>query len=100
MRVFWAIDRALGGERPPSAVQQWFAALHPVRLALTTSACWIALVLWCVPGDVQRADLVVGLPSGIVACTLIGWMAYYERARQQRLRQLGIWDGTRENRCL
>jgi xanthine/uracil permease len=93
VRAFWAADRALGGQRPPGKTQRWFAARHPVRLALTTSICWAAFFL-LFSDDVQLADLVIGLPAGIVASAIIGLMAHYEKLRQQRLRRLGLWDGT------
>ncbi|MBY8882554.1 hypothetical protein [Actinacidiphila acidipaludis] len=93
VRALWAVDRALGGQRPPGRLQRWLAARRPVRVAVTTGLCWVTLFLCCA-GDLQRADLVVGLPSGVAACVLIGWSVSYERARQERLRRLGVWDGT------
>jgi len=92
VRAFWAVDRALGGQRPPGRAQRWFEARRPVRPAVTTGACRLGFLLWCTD-DVQLADRVVGLPVAVAPCVLIGWPASYERARQERLRRLGLWDG-------
>jgi hypothetical protein len=90
VRAFWAVDRFLGGERPPTRTQK-FVARHPVLLALLTGTLWAACFL-LLPG-VQQSDFVVAPVGSFLLGGILGLTALYERRRQRRLRRLGLWDG-------
>ncbi|MGW0964645.1 hypothetical protein [Streptomyces sp. NPDC002516] len=91
VRAFWAVDRFLGGERPPTRTQK-FTARHPVVLALLTGSVWAAYFL-LLP-DVQPSDYVIAPTGGLLLGGVFGLTALYERHRQRRLRRLGLWDGS------
>ncbi|MER6080768.1 hypothetical protein [Streptomyces sp. NPDC001833] len=91
VRAFWAMDRLLGGERPPTRTQK-FTARHPVVLSLLTGAVWAAYFL-LLP-DVQPSDYVIAPIGGFLLGGIIGLTALHERHRQHRLRRLGLWDGS------
>lgn len=91
VRSFWAVDRFLGGERPPSRTQK-FAARHPLLVTLLTGTAWCAYFL-VLPG-VQPSDLVIAPVGGPLLGGVFGLTALYERRRQRRLRRLGMWDGS------
>ncbi|MEU2735805.1 hypothetical protein ABZ656_10265 [Streptomyces sp. NPDC007095] len=91
VRVFWAVDRFLGGERPPTRTQK-FTARHPVLLALVTGTVWAAYFL-LLPG-VQQSDFVIAPVGGFLLGGVLGLTALYERLRQRRLRRRGLWDGS------
>ena len=64
IRMFWAIDRSLGGERPPTRTQK-FAARHPLGLAaciaIASGGFFFAL------SDESLPDaLVTGLVGGVL----------------------------------
>lgn len=52
MRTFWAVDRFLGGERPPTRTQK-FAARYPVLPACLAGTIWVAYFL-LLPGSSPR----------------------------------------------
>jgi hypothetical protein len=90
--VFWAGDRALGGQRPPTRIQKWVAR-HPIGSGLCAA---IPSTLFCLalsrgeePNDPFFA-VVFGLAMGLV----FGLTAYSERLRQRRLKRLGLWNGS------
>ncbi|MFF4832162.1 hypothetical protein [Streptomyces sp. NPDC001315] len=91
VRAFWAVDRFLGGERPPARTQK-FAARHPVLLTLLAGTVW-AVYFLLLPG-VQPSDFVIAPVGGLLLGGILGLTALYERARQRRLRRLGLWDGS------
>lgn len=91
MRAFWAVDRFLGGERPPTRAQK-FVARHPVLLTLLTGTAWAAYFL-LLPG-VQQSDFVIAPVGGFLLGGVFGLTALHERLRQRRLRRLGLWDGS------
>ncbi|MEV6995667.1 hypothetical protein AB0N87_42190 [Streptomyces sp. NPDC093228] len=91
VRAFWAVDRLLGGERPPTRTQK-FAARHPVVLSLLAGAVWAAYFL-LLP-DVQPSDYVIAPIGGFLLGGIFGLTALHERHRQRRLRRLGLWDGS------
>jgi hypothetical protein len=90
-RAFWAVDRALGGEQPPTWVQR-FTASHPLGLALSSGAAWAAFFL-LLP-DTQPSDLVIGPVGGILLGGIVGLTGRYEKSRQRRLLRQGLWDGS------
>ncbi|AIA01404.1 hypothetical protein [Streptomyces noursei] len=90
--AFWAVDRALGGQRIPTRIQKWVAR-HPIGAALCVA---VPFTLFCLmlsraeePDDPWFA-VFAGLTMGVV----FGLTAFSERLRQRRLRRLGIWDGS------
>ncbi|MFF4542409.1 hypothetical protein [Streptomyces aureus] len=90
-RALWAVDRLLGGERPPTRTQK-FAARHPFVLSLLTGAVWA--VYFLVLPDVQPSDYVIAPFGGLLLGGIFGFTALYERRRQRRLRRLGLWNGS------
>ncbi|WP_037624157.1 hypothetical protein [Streptomyces aureus] len=90
-RAFWAVDRLLGGERPPTRTQK-FAARHPLVLSLLTGAVWA--VYFLVLPDVQPSDYVIAPFGSLLLGGIFGFTALYERRRQRRLRRLGLWNGS------
>lgn len=91
VRAFWAVDRVLGGERPPTRAQK-FLARHPVSLTLVTGTVWAAYFL-LLP-EVQSSDYVIAPVGAFLLGGVLGLTALYERRRQSRLRRLGLWDGS------
>ncbi|MET9880906.1 hypothetical protein ABZZ36_40860 [Actinacidiphila glaucinigra] len=89
--AFWAADRFLGGERPPSRTQK-FAARHPLLLTLLAGTAWAAYFLLL--SGVQPSDFVIAPVGGLLLGGIFGLTALYERRRQSRLRHLGLWDGS------
>ncbi|MFF8943063.1 hypothetical protein ACF1A5_12490 [Streptomyces sp. NPDC014864] len=86
-RAFWAFDRALGGQRPPTR-SQMFAARRPLVVWLVAGIFLWGPFILVFEGDV--------LPALGVGMLLGGWFALFarfERARQRRLVRLGVWDG-------
>ncbi|MFE7528221.1 hypothetical protein ACFU7Y_21250 [Kitasatospora sp. NPDC057542] len=90
--VFWAVDRALGGQKRPTRIQKW-AARHPIGTGLCMAVPFTLFFLMLSreeePGDPLFA-VVFGLLLGLV----FGLTAVSERLRQRRLKRLGIWDGS------
>lgn len=91
IRTFWAVDRFLGGERPPTRTQK-FAAQYPVLVTCLAGTIWAAYFL-LLPG-VQPSDYAIGPVGGFLLGGIFGLTALYERRRQRRLRRLGLWDGS------
>ncbi|MGQ5637177.1 MULTISPECIES: hypothetical protein [unclassified Streptomyces] len=86
-RAWRAVDRALGGERPPTGAQM-FAARRPLVVGVVAGLVAWGLFVLASEGDVLPA-LVVAVPAG-------GWFAVFarlERARQRRLVRLGLPEG-------
>ncbi|MDT0307637.1 hypothetical protein RM780_11770 [Streptomyces sp. DSM 44917] len=90
--VFWGIDRALGGQKPPTRLQQWVAR-HPIRLALCAAVPAILISAPTIRTDEMLGDLLIVLAAGLAAGSLFFLTAHWERLRQRRLRRLGVWDG-------
>ncbi|OKJ65260.1 hypothetical protein AMK27_05525 [Streptomyces sp. CB02009] len=90
--VFWAVDRALGGERRPTSGQKW-AARRPVAagLLLAVPFTLLFLALSSEGGAVGAALAVLG---GLVMGVLFALAATAERLRQRRLKRRGLWDGS------
>ena len=91
VRAFGAVDRLLGGERPPTRTQK-FAAQHPVVLSLLAGAVWATYFL-LLP-DVQSSDYVIAPIGSLLLGGIFGLTALHERRRQRRLRRLGLWNGS------
>ncbi|MGW3248567.1 hypothetical protein [Streptomyces sp. NPDC001070] len=90
VRAFRAVDRFLGGERPPTRTQR-FAARHPLGVALGAGAIGAAYFLLL--ADVRPPDRLLAGASGFLLGGILGATALYERRRQRRLLRLGLWDG-------
>ncbi|MEW2154711.1 hypothetical protein AB0950_05350 [Streptomyces sp. NPDC007189] len=83
-RAYWAVDRALGGERPPTR-SQMFAARRPLVVAVVAGLFSSGLFLLASEGDV--------LPALGMGVLLGGWFAMFarlERGRQRRLVRRGL----------
>ncbi|MGW2716553.1 hypothetical protein [Streptomyces sp. NPDC001492] len=91
VRAFWAVDRLLGGERPPTRTQK-FAARHPVLLSLLAGA--VSAAYFLLLPDVQPSDYAIAPIGSLLLGGIFGITALYERRRQRRLRRLGLWDGS------
>lgn len=84
-----AVDRALGGQEPPSRLQRW-AARHPVRAGL-----WAGVpfgVFFAVIGPGEAADGLWAALGGLVMAFCFGGFAYVERLRQRRLSRPGAGE--------
>ncbi|MFH8470717.1 hypothetical protein [Streptomyces sp. NPDC017991] len=86
-RAYWAVNRALGGQQPPTR-QQMFAAKRPLVIWLVTG-----LLVW--GPIILAAEGKVLLPLGIAAAygAMMAMFALLERRRQRRLVREGVWDG-------
>ncbi|MFE4971277.1 DUF6404 family protein [Kitasatospora sp. NPDC056651] len=87
---FWALDKALGGQRRPTRFQKW-AGRHPVQAGLWVAAP-LTLFLWLVSGEDGDSPLFVVI-GGLTTGLIFGLTAALERLRQRRLKRLGVWDG-------
>lgn len=91
-RAFWGVDRALGGLERPSRTQQ-FAARRPLAVGV-----WMATPVTVLLGVANLdsldtvGDVVLLLGGGLAFGLLFGLTALGERARQRRLRRLGLWE--------
>jgi hypothetical protein len=88
-RAFWAFDRALGGERPPTRVKM-FAARRPLVVGLVTGLFFGGTYLISPEGG---TDVAAGGIAGVLTGAWFAMFARIERARQRRLVRLGVWDG-------
>lgn len=86
-RAFWAFDRALGGQRPPTR-SQMFVARRPLVVWLV-----VAIFLWGPFILVFEGDVLPALGVGVLSGGWFALLARFERARQRRLVRLGVWDG-------
>ncbi len=89
--AFWALDRALGGQRRPTRTQKWVAR-RPLGAGLCAA---VPFTLFCLAlSDEQESDdlLFAGF-AGLAVGVVFGLTAVLERLRQRRLKRLGIWDG-------
>ncbi|MEU8757706.1 hypothetical protein [Streptomyces sp. NPDC048659] len=91
VRGFWALDRFLGGNRPPTSVQR-FVARHPLVPAAGIGLAFLALVA-AAPGT-QGVDVQVGLTFGAFLGLTYYVTAKAEAARQRRLVREGLWKPT------
>jgi predicted benzoate:H+ symporter BenE len=92
IRLFWAIDRSLGGERPPTRTQK-FVARHPLGIAACVALAFGGF-LFALSDESLPAALVTGLVGGVLLGGIFGLTAWGERSRQRRIRRLGRWDGS------
>jgi hypothetical protein len=91
--IFWAMDRALGGDQPPTSVQR-LAARYPLRVGMVGSVFASgAFALPALTSETHLSDLVLVLVGGVLMGAVFGLTARGERARQRRLRRRGVWDG-------
>ncbi|MGV9343327.1 hypothetical protein ACWDSD_00710 [Streptomyces spiralis] len=81
-RAFAAVDRFLGGDRPPTRVQL-FAARHPVLIGFCFGAALLGYGMASGPGDAGRVALTA------VCAAAVGWSMWFacraERRRHERL---------------
>lgn len=94
-KAFWALDRALGGQRRPTRFQRW-AGRYPVRAGLCVglpTALFFALFLVLVAEETRAADLFVAAALGLLPGAVLGLTVASERLRQYRLKRTGTWDG-------
>ncbi|CAM5500350.1 Integral membrane protein OS=Streptomyces aurantiogriseus OX=66870 GN=GCM10010251_04950 PE=4 SV=1 [Streptomyces aurantiogriseus] len=92
VRLFWAMDRALGGDRPPTRAQR-YAALHPLRVGLVAGAIATgAFALVALTSRTHPTDIALVLLVGVMMGAIFALTARGERARQTRLRQRKIWN--------
>lgn len=90
--VFWALDRALGGQRRPTRIQKRVAR-HPVGTGLCAAVSF-ALFLLLVSSGEGPDDLLFAVFLGLVMGLVLGLTAASERLRQRGLERLGMWDGS------
>ena len=86
-RAYWAFDRVLGGQRPPTR-SLTFAAWRPLVVWLVAGVFFWGLFLLVFEGDVLLA-----LGMGVLLGGWFAMFARFERGRQRRLVRLGVWDG-------
>lgn len=90
--AFWAVDRALGGQRRPTRIQKWVAR-HPVGAGLCMAVPFAFFFLMVSSEDESDGPVVAAL-AGLVVWLLFALTAAGERLRQRRLKRLGLWDGS------
>jgi len=90
--AFWAVDRALGGQRRPTRVQKWVAR-HPIGTGLAVAVPFTLFLLLLSRED-EPDDPAFAVLFGLMMGAVFGLTAVSERLRQRRLRRLGRWDGT------
>lgn len=88
--AFWALDRVLGGQQPPTRVHQWVAR-HPVMFGLCMSVPFS--LFFAMIGSEEEFSGLFAMVGGLFMGSLFGLFAFLERLRQRRLRRLGLWDG-------
>ena len=90
--AFWAWDRALGGQRPPTRIQKWVAR-RPIGAGLC-AAVPFTLFFLTLSREEEPDDLLFAVFAGLAMGVVFGLTAVSERLRQRRLKRLGIWDGS------
>ncbi|MFJ8789170.1 hypothetical protein [Streptomyces sp. NPDC102462] len=90
--AFWSVDRALGGQRRPTRTNKW-AARHPVVAGLL-GAVPFTLFLLVVSDEEDPYNPAIAVLGGLAIGFVFFLTALAERARQRRLRRLGIWNGS------
>jgi hypothetical protein len=91
VRGFWALDRYMGGNQPPTRFQR-FVGRHPLTPAVAIGLLFLALL--ATPPGTQTVDVEVGIACGALLGLTYYLTAIYERARQRRLIRQGIWEPT------
>jgi len=89
VRGFWALDRRIGGNRPPTRFER-FAGRHPLAPAVAIGLLFLALI--AAPPGTQTVDVEVGIVGGALLGLTYYLTAIYERARQRRLIRQGVWE--------
>lgn len=89
---FWALDRALGGQRRPTRFQKW-AARHPIGVGLCVAVPFTLFSL-SLSREEEPDDPLFAVLFGLLMGLCFGLTAVSERFRQRRLKRLGIWDGS------
>ncbi|GAA2693827.1 hypothetical protein [Streptomyces lunalinharesii] len=92
VNAFWAVDRALGGQRRPTRIQKWVAR-HPVGAGLCMAAPFTLAFLMLSRED-EPDDPFFAVLFGLLLAVVFGLTAVSERLRQRRLKRLGLWDGS------
>ncbi|MEV7346308.1 hypothetical protein [Streptomyces sp. NPDC093544] len=90
--AFWALDRAMGGQRRPTRVQKWVAR-HPIGAGLCVAVPF-TLFLLMVSREEEPDDPLFAVVFGLLIGLVFSLTAVSERRRQRRLKRLGIWDGS------
>ncbi|MER8042534.1 hypothetical protein [Streptomyces sp. NPDC094032] len=88
VKGFWAVDRFLGGDEPPTRVQR-FVGRHPLVPGVSIGLLVFAVIV--VPPGTQAVDVVAGIVFGAALGLTYYGTAIGERARQRRLIRQGIW---------
>ncbi|MEV5986423.1 DUF6404 family protein [Streptomyces sp. NPDC052051] len=94
--AFWALDRALGGQRRPTRFQTWVAR-RPVTGGLCVAVpvtLFFAIFFGLSPDDEVLENLLFAALFGAFLGLVFGLTAASERLRQRRLKRLRIWDGS------
>ncbi|MEU2182228.1 hypothetical protein [Streptomyces thermolilacinus] len=89
---FWALDRALGGQRRPTRIQKWVAR-HPIGTGLCVAVPFTFFLL-LLSGEEEPGDPLFAVMFGLLMGLVLGLTAVSERLRQRRLKRLGVWDGS------
>jgi hypothetical protein len=91
-RIYWRIERDLGGLEAPSRLQQ-IAARRPLAVAVWTATLVTAILAL---GNLDNlhtiADAIPLVLGGLAFSLLFGLTALGERARQRRLQRMGLWN--------
>ncbi|MFJ7779247.1 DUF6404 family protein [Streptomyces yangpuensis] len=89
---FWALDRAMGGQRRPTRIQKWVAR-HRLGTGLCVAVPTTLLLVLLSPEE-GPDDPLFAVLFGLLMGLVFGLTAASERLRQRRLKRLGIWDGS------
>ncbi|WP_398859380.1 DUF6404 family protein [Streptomyces chengmaiensis] len=89
---FWALDRALGGQRRPTRIQKWVAR-HPIGSGLCVAVPFTLFFLLLSRED-EPDNPLFAVMFGVLMGLVFGLTAVSERLRQRRLKRLGVWDGS------
>ncbi|MFE7359156.1 hypothetical protein ACFU8Q_40305 [Streptomyces sp. NPDC057543] len=90
--AFWALDRALGGQRRPTRIQKWVAQ-HPIGTGLCVAVPFTLFFLM-LSHEEEPDDPMFAVVFGLTLGLGFALAAASERLRQRRLKRLGIWDGS------
>jgi len=101
--AYRAVNRALGGELPPTRLQR-YAARSPIAMSIIASTPLVTFsLLLGLPSNGSWGDAPLGAGLGLCLAPVLYPFLLLERRRQRRLVRLGLWRGEeprhRRSRC-